>query len=82
MQQKIPFLTGSRVCAQFGLFRVEALSEGYQNAKDCFCNTATPFRRILPFAFVAVVPAKVWIMCHIPIPGFSGISQVKVHQQI
>lgn len=82
MQQKIPFLTGSRVCAQFGLFRVEALSEEYQNAKDCFCNAATPFRRILPFAFVAVVPAKVWIMCHISIPGFSGISQVKVHQQI
>lgn len=47
-----------------------------------FVKKCTPFRSILHYACVAVVPAKVWIICHTAVPGSSGISQVKVYQQV
>lgn len=47
-----------------------------------FVKKCTPFRSILQLACVAVVPAEVWIICHTAIPGSSGISQVKLYQQL
>lgn len=78
-------MTNSRVCNLCPVWFVQGRNS-YQRdigtLRIIFITMVYYPERILQFVCVSVVPAKVWLICHITISGSSGISQIKICRQV